>query len=716
MRLLKRLAVAMLLLSTSQALLAQSLFSGGDGSQSNPYQISTEQDLRTLASLVDNGTNFAGKYLKQTANITFTGDTPMPPIGGPYNNGFSRHESLCFQGEYDGAMHKIYNLNIYDSYQLVAEGEDAHMGVGLFGKLGPNATIKNVVIASGHIYGFSFVGAIAGSLSEGCTIYRCKVGPDVRISCWSNGGGIAGSSTGGNIEIKECANYANIAVYGQGVHKTAGGIIASSAQTKVTGCANFGDVWAKDGFAGGIIGYMPNSTQNFIYAYPEMNSCLNAGDVSSMGANSAGLIGVVGYNLTDEQGNPIACQLISNSYSYGQSMASFSRCFGPIVAYHTAGNFPLTVKKTYYNMDRYIVKSDGSAEAKLGYALGESKTHAECTSAEFLKVLNEGAQSPFEEDKHHINGTMPILKWINDTYDAEIDKPNQYRKDLKSSFYRRRAGSFFDPNRAGDFLIYDMSHFIPNIQAKSLGCNLDRGFVDRVLPIQGGSSYTFFMSTSAFRRELKEDGMYVAKRPDKPADHWIITPSFTVQKENPWFHWVAASEDGKLPSSYEVYIVADAEATTPDKFLANKPLVTVKDEEAIQNMKETINDEERVYCVLKAHQVDLSQYVGKEVRLAFRDCTIDGYNLLIGQLKMAQENGKVNAIDAVTSKTAVALSTSDRTLTATCPSSNLALYNLEGLRLIEAQDQLVYQGELGVYILVVTNASGEVERHKVVLY
>lgn len=97
------------------------------------------------------------------------------------------------------------------------------MAVGLFGALGPQATIKNVVIASGHIYGFASVGAIVGRITEGCTISRCKVGPDVRISCWSSGGGIAGSSLGKNMKITECVNYANVAVYGQGIHKTAGG-------------------------------------------------------------------------------------------------------------------------------------------------------------------------------------------------------------------------------------------------------------------------------------------------------------------------------------------------------------------------------------------------------------------------------------------------------------------------------------------------------------
>ncbi len=124
--------VSLLLLSATVSLFGQDLFSGGDGSQEDPYQIATEADLRTLATEVNSNFNtFAGQYLKQTADITFTSDEPIQPIGGPILDDFTRPNEMCFQGTYDGDMHKIYNLNIYDDRQLV-EGEVVHMGVGLF--------------------------------------------------------------------------------------------------------------------------------------------------------------------------------------------------------------------------------------------------------------------------------------------------------------------------------------------------------------------------------------------------------------------------------------------------------------------------------------------------------------------------------------------------------------------------------------------------------
>ena len=703
--------VSLLLLSSAVSLFGQGLFSGGNGSKDDPYQIATETDLRTLAKEVNEKFNtFAGQYLKQTADITFTSADPIQPIGGPILDGFDRPNEMCFQGTYDGDMHKIYNLNLYDDRQLI-EGEELHMGVGFFGVLGEGATIKNVVIASGHIYGFSGVGAIVGQIKDDCTITRCKIGPDVRITSWANAGGIAGSSLGEGMKIIECVNYANIEVYGVGIHKTAGGMIASSANTTIEGCANFGDIWAKGGFAGGMIGFMPQSTEDFRYKYPELKSCMNAGDISSMEPHSGGLIGITGYNLSGPQG-VIPHQLISNSYSYGQTLVTHSATYGPILAFY-ANRFPLSVSKTFYNKDRYVMKQrENNVDAETAFALGQAKSHAEILSPDFITTLNEGGVSTFEADKHKINGTMPILKWINDTYDPEIDKPNQYRTDIPYTKVKQRAGSFFNPNRSGDFIIYDMSRQMPNIQAKSLGCNLDKGWVGRVLPIQGGKSYRFFMSTSAFRRYLKEDGMYVDGRPDKPADHWLITPSFTVAGYIPWFHWVGASEDEEALSSYELYVVEGAEEPMPSEILKTKPIYTVDKEAALSQFKETINGEERYYVTLTAHKVDLSKYVGKVIRLAFRDRSVDQYNLFIGQMKMAQ----ANANTMVDNGANCLINVSEQTLSATRPESLLTLYSISGQQLAQAQDQLVYRGQSGVYILVVTDATGYTERRKVVLY
>lgn len=713
MHFLNKLSVGLLLLlSMTASLLAQSAFSGGDGSESNPYKIATEADLRALASDVNNRrSNYAGQYFLQTADITFKEDEPIAPIGDGFTDGLSRPNEICFLGTYDGGMHKIYNLNLNDGKQLLA-GQHYKYAVGLFGVLGEGATVKNVVIASGHIYGFASVGAIVGQITSNCKISRCKVGPDVRIIAWAKGGGIAGSSLGTKMKITECVNYANVNVYGNtNIHKIAGGIIGQSSTTTIEGCANFGDIWAQGGFAGGIVGYMPAVGVITSDHFPEIKSCINAGDISGQGPGVAGFLGAVVYNSSEPR------QMISNSYNYGQTDVVNNLSWGPICAYY-ATKFPITVSKTFYNKNRFARKQEpDNPDAKLAFALGEPKSHEECISPEFIATLNDGGAYPFEADKHKINGMMPILKWINDTYDAEIDKPNQYRTDIKSNKVYRRAGAFFNPNRTGEFIFYDMSMQMPIIQTKSLGCSLGSGWLDRVLPVEGGETYTFFASTSAFRRAIGEDGNYVKELPTAPADHWLITPSFKVREDLSWFHWEGASEVDSHLSTYDLYVVEGAEEPNPAEILKTKPIFTVENEAGLKEHTEKASDGnggevDRLYYTLNAHKVDLSKYAGKEIRLAFRDRSIDKFILMIGRMKMAQ----ANAINTVAPQVNCQIEVSDQTLSATRPESLLTLYSISGQQLAQMRDQLVYRGQSGVYILVVSDATGYTERLKVVLY
>lgn len=47
-------------------------FSGGDGLQATPYQINSIDDWNTLATAVNSGTSYSGKYFKLTTGISVT--------------------------------------------------------------------------------------------------------------------------------------------------------------------------------------------------------------------------------------------------------------------------------------------------------------------------------------------------------------------------------------------------------------------------------------------------------------------------------------------------------------------------------------------------------------------------------------------------------------------------------------------------------------------
>lgn len=67
------LILTLLAVLTSTVLKAQSpTYSGGDGSEGSPFQISSISDWNTFAQAVTDGTDYSGKYFILTANITIT--------------------------------------------------------------------------------------------------------------------------------------------------------------------------------------------------------------------------------------------------------------------------------------------------------------------------------------------------------------------------------------------------------------------------------------------------------------------------------------------------------------------------------------------------------------------------------------------------------------------------------------------------------------------
>ena len=83
------------------------VFSKGSGTKANPYLLSTEVQLRALARSVNSGTDYAGKYIELTGDITLTDETWVPigtAQGQTIVNGFA--------GIFDGAGHEISGMTI----------------------------------------------------------------------------------------------------------------------------------------------------------------------------------------------------------------------------------------------------------------------------------------------------------------------------------------------------------------------------------------------------------------------------------------------------------------------------------------------------------------------------------------------------------------------------------------------------------------------------
>ena len=187
------LTVAMVLAMLPGTAMAASSFSGGDGSETNPYQISSVEDLKQLAKDVNNGTYYVGEYFTLTQNLDLSGED-WSPIG---------QSSSGFAGIFDGNHHIIYNLTIQNGIRYS----------GLFGKLQGatvKATVKNLGLENVNIESSSTdIGGLAGN-AKSSLIENCYV--TGTVSGYAGTGGILGSthSSSAMTTIKNCYVRAEI--------------------------------------------------------------------------------------------------------------------------------------------------------------------------------------------------------------------------------------------------------------------------------------------------------------------------------------------------------------------------------------------------------------------------------------------------------------------------------------------------------------------------
>lgn len=267
----------------------------GVGTAANPYKIQNVNDLKKLAENVKNGTDYEGKYFKQTADIDLE-DKEWTPIGTKvYTGEFGQSETRHFKGTFDGDGHQIANLTITGRNEYV----------GLFGYV-RNATIQNCNVA-GEVSGYNFAGGIVGAV-DGKTnnILNCSFQGNVTgnvyvggivgqvqnqcevSSCYAIGtvhggndkvGGIAGEGRGA---IKNCYALADVSAGG----KFVGGIAGDASSVTIENCYYSGEVSAR-GSAGGIVGNVWGGT---------IQNCVSLAE-SVTGSNTNRIVGNI-YNLT----------------------------------------------------------------------------------------------------------------------------------------------------------------------------------------------------------------------------------------------------------------------------------------------------------------------------------------------------------------------------------------------------------------------------------
>ena len=196
--------------------LATRTFSGGDGSQDNPWQISNIEQFKLIR-------NNLSAYYRLKNNIQAQ-DTLEPgfldPIGSP---------SDPFIGEFNGNGKSVTFFYMY---------RPTWENVSLFGVIGSGGFVHDLEI-SGNYRGKKNVGGIAGSLLEGGRIDECITDFEFKPSQlidYENIGGIAGRSEGA---IRNCTAGIDHEIITDTRITSIGGIVGYSCGS-IQNCTTFG--------------------------------------------------------------------------------------------------------------------------------------------------------------------------------------------------------------------------------------------------------------------------------------------------------------------------------------------------------------------------------------------------------------------------------------------------------------------------------------------
>ena len=224
------------------------------------FTITTKEQLAGLATLVNEGTNFANTVIYLDADIDL-GWAPWTPIG---------NADFAFAGTITGNGHKISNLAISSTGSYV----------GLFGKVSGKLSDFTVDNASIFVSGANnYIGILCG--------YTTGIVSDIKVDGYvdakdsSNVGGILGYTTN-EISFSESTTD----VVG---HEYIGGIVGAAdvSATVFKNLVNYGSVSANGNYAGGLVGKLV-AKNSVIY----IDNAENYGDVTGVG-EIGGLVGYV---------------------------------------------------------------------------------------------------------------------------------------------------------------------------------------------------------------------------------------------------------------------------------------------------------------------------------------------------------------------------------------------------------------------------------------
>ena len=365
-----------------------SLYSGGSGTVTDPWVISTVDDLQKLAETVNDGESYSGKYFIQDADLDLMGIT-WEPIG--YTDG-----GYYFSGHYDGKNHSISNATSTGKVD-----EDGQATVGIFGCIiegsVSNLHVKNVDFFANGEGGYSLAGGIAG-ITFDSDITNCSV---------------ENSSLKGEKTL--VANNACV-----------GGITGYSVHGIFQNCASANNKIISQTYAGGIVGEIDDSISNNEGGSAFTNCYVAEGNISAFADDvqdysiAGGFIG----RVTEDNPTLENCYVYDTLTSIADTKASFKKT-GIIVGscYMNLPNYEAKVTTTNCYYGKCTVDADFTTDGNAGTAV-------EKTEAEFA----DGTVKGFLGDAFIQGGKYPILASSPADY-TKVDEAIAVAKAIDGSRY-----------------------------------------------------------------------------------------------------------------------------------------------------------------------------------------------------------------------------------------------------------------------------------------
>ena len=392
----------------------------GDGSSSNPFQISNAKELAWFRDWVNgtytvSGSESATTHLNACAKLTadidlkdfcYAADASQNleelswvPIG--------KNIERNYKGTFDGNNKTITNLYINATQEFM----------GLFGCT-DQSTIKNLTFEYANVTNTQDIIGILVGYANGSTLQNIKISETCQIR-GNYTGGIAGILDG---NAYNCVNYATV----QGKEKV-GGLFGSYQKTgnSITACANYGNVTATSQRVGGLVGDFSGGT---------IQDCANYGNVK--GANS--VAGLAGYVHNGK---------IQNVFSYGNISATEStQDIGMAFGYSKYGDTEGMV--AYYsgakltaNSQEITVKAFGSGNLSEDNATGFTETQLKSGVVAYLLQQNASSEAKWGQNLANNGDSYPVIGSEHQVYADNLTLNCKTYKVVKGSLTNNPTSS-----------------------------------------------------------------------------------------------------------------------------------------------------------------------------------------------------------------------------------------------------------------------------------